>query len=300
MYVSPLIASAERWIGSRKRWSGIRARPSQPRQKRAVVAILASASADVRGSFEPFCPGEGAVRAVAGRERVAPTDAVALDAQSDVRDQSDRQAGRARVGHVPAPVDERPLGRRATVVEDRLADELDLDGALGALDRANEHVVAVVVGGRPSVRRDLVLVVARPHRQRVANHDPASRRLPRRHQHVRACLVRTRGGMVDPERRQPEEAGLAVQQAAEDAGRVEGRDAQPIDRSVRGDERARVAVREEGVVGDRRKRRRRRGALRRRPCGGCRFAHSAIQGPCQLPWPATRASPSSGPQEPGA
>ena len=244
---------------------------------------------DVLGSVEPFCPGEDAVRAVAGVERVAPADAVALDAQGEVRDQSDRQAGGARVGHVPAPVDERPLGRRAAVVEDRLADELDLDGALGALDRADQHVVAVVVGGRPRVRRDLVLVVARPHRQRVANHDPAPGRLPRRHQHVRARLVRPRGGMVDPERRQPEEAGLAVEQAAEDARRVEGRDAQPVDRPVRGDERARVAVREERVVGDRRERRRCRGALRRRPCVGRSLAHSAIQGPCQLPWPATRA-----------
>ena len=66
-----------------------------------------------------------------------------------------------------APVDERPLRRLATVVEDGLADELDLDPAVEALDRAHEHVVGVVVGRRPRVRRDLVLVVVRAHRQRV-------------------------------------------------------------------------------------------------------------------------------------
>jgi hypothetical protein len=32
MYVSPLIVSAERWIGSRNRWSGMRALASQLRQ----------------------------------------------------------------------------------------------------------------------------------------------------------------------------------------------------------------------------------------------------------------------------
>ena len=38
----PLIASAERWIGSRQRWSGIRARPSQSRQNDVYGAVLDS------------------------------------------------------------------------------------------------------------------------------------------------------------------------------------------------------------------------------------------------------------------
>ena len=42
--MSPLIASAERWIASRKRWSGIRALEIQVRQKLAVSAIRALAS----------------------------------------------------------------------------------------------------------------------------------------------------------------------------------------------------------------------------------------------------------------
>ena len=239
---------------------------------------------DILGSLEPFCPGEDAVRAVARRERMAPPHMVALDAEDEVREQPDGEARSACVSHVPVPVDERPLRRRAAVVEDRLAYELDLDGALGTLNRANQHVVAVVVGRRPGVRRDLVLVAARPHRQRIANDDPASGRFPRRHQHVRVRLIGPRGGMVDPERREAEEAGLAVEQAAEDAGRIEGRNAQPVDRPIGGDERPRVAVREEGVVSDRRERRRRRGALRRRlGVGRGQLAHAATQGPCQLP-----------------
>ena len=81
----------------------------------------------------------------------------------------------------------------AAVVERRLADELDLDLAVDALDGAHQHVVAVVVGRRPRVRRDRVLVLARPHRQRVAHDDPAGRRLPGRHEHVGARLVAARG-----------------------------------------------------------------------------------------------------------
>ncbi len=167
-----------------------------------------------------------------------------------------------RVGGVAVAVDQRPLGRRAAVVEDRLADELDLDAALEALDRAHEHVVGVVVGRRARVRRDRVLVVAGPDRQRVAHDDPAGRRLPGRLEHVRARLVGARGRVVDPERPEAEGAGLAVEQAAEHARRVEARDAEPVDRAVGRDQRARVAVGQERVVGDRRERRRRGGALR--------------------------------------
>ena len=64
-------------------------------------------------------------------------------------------------------------------------------------------------------------------------------------------------------------------------------------------ERARVAVGQERVLRDRRERRGGSRALRhslfRRG-----LAHDAIHGSCQRPWPATRASASAGPQEPGA
>ena len=61
---------------------------------------------------------------------------------------------------------------------------------------------------------------------------------------------------------EPERSCGAVEQAAEDARRVEPGHAEPVDAAVRRDQRAGVAVGEEGVVGDRRERRRSRRALR--------------------------------------
>ena len=58
--------------------------------------------------------------------------------------------------------------------------------------------------------------------------------------------------------------------------------AEPVDRPVRGHERAGMAVGQECVVRDRRKRRRCGGALRGR-LGGRAGAHEAIHGPCQRP-----------------
>ena len=194
-----------------------------------------------------------------------PSHAAALDSEREVRDEADRLAGTGRVGHRPAAVDEVPLGCSPAVVEDGLAHELDLHRPLDALDRADEHVVAVVVGRRSSVRRDLVFARAGPHRQRVADGDPAPRRLPERDKHVRPRLVLAVGRMVDPERAEPERPGLTVEEAPEDARGVERRDAEPVDRAVRSHERAGVAVRKEGVLGDRWEGGRRGGALGRGP-----------------------------------
>ena len=68
---------------------------------------------------------------------------------------------------------QRPRRRHAAVVEHGLAHELDLDLALEALDRAHQHVVGVVVGRRPGVRRDRVLVLARADGQRLAHLAPS-------------------------------------------------------------------------------------------------------------------------------
>ena len=157
----------------------------------------------------------------------------------------------------------------------------------------DEQVVGVVVERRARVRRDPVLDPPRAQRERVAHDDPARRHLPRGDQRVGARLVRARGGHVGGERAEPEMTRLPVQQRAEHARRVEARDAQPADPAVRRDERTRVAVRQERVVGDRRERRRRRGALRplgrvgggghRRIVGTCRGASSPVPddgGPC--------------------
>ena len=262
---------------------------------------------DVLGRGEALGPGERAVDLVALVQGVACPGPFTLDAERHVGLQPDRLAGAGGVGCVTAVADERPLGRRAPVVEDRLAHQVDLDAALQAQDGAHEHVVAVLVGRRPGVRRDLVLVIARTHGQRVADQGPAARRVPRRQEGVRAGLVDARRGDVDTERAQPERAGLAIQQCAEDAGRVEARHAEPVDRSIGRDQRAGVAIGEERVVADRREGRGRRGALRggglrglRVPAGavGLGLRHDTTHGPRQPPTSATRSLAAAGPHDP--
>ena len=223
-----------------------------------------------------------------------------LDPEVQVGLQADRRSGPACIGGVPVVADQRPLRRLASVVEGGLADELDLDLSLDALNRADQHMVGVVVGGRPGVGGDRVFVAARAHGQRVAHHDPAVRRLPRRLEHVRSRLVDDRGRVVDPEWREAEEPRLAVEQAAEDAWRIEARHAEPVDRPVGGDERTCMAVGEERVLRDRRERRRGGRALRL-PLGcGLDDGHDVTQGSCQRPCPETSLSAALGPQLPGA
>ena len=247
-------------------------------------------------------PRERAEGALARPQDVPAPSAVALDSQLEARSEPDRAPVAARVCGVVVAVDERPLRRDAPVVEDRLADQLELDLALEALDGPHEQVLGVVVRRRPRVRRDLVHVVGRAHRQRIAHDDPPGRCLPRGHEDVRSRLVDALRRVVDPVRTEPEGTALAVEQAPEHARRVERRDAEPVDRAVGRHERAGMAVGQEGVVGDRRERRRGSRALGRRRGGLRRLArgHAFTQGSCQRPKPAVSASAASGPQEPFA
>ena len=154
----------------------MRARASQPRQKRVVAVEPRVGLVDVaRARRGPRPTTARSTARSPSREDVAGPDAAALDAERHVGLQPDRLPGAGGVGGVAVVADERPLGRRAAVVEHRLADQLDLDLALDALDGAHQHVVGVVVGRRPGVRRDRVLAAARPHGQRVAHDDPAAR-----------------------------------------------------------------------------------------------------------------------------
>ena len=239
---------------------------------------------------EPVVPRERAEGAVAGLEHMAGAHTVLLDTERQVGLQPDRDPGSGCVGDVSLVPDQGPLGLRSPVVEGGLADELDLDLACEALDGAYEQVIGVVVGGGPRVRSDRVFVPARAHGQRVADDDPAVRRPPCRFEHVRSRLVDNRSRMIDPERREAEEAGFSVEQAAENAGRVEAGHAEPVDRPVRGDERAGVAVREKRVLRDRRERRRGGRALRL-PLG-CGFdgGHDVTQGSCRPPYPQASLS----------
>ena len=162
-------------------------------------------------------PGQRAVDLVTGIQHVPAPDPVALDAELEVGLQPHGQLAARGGGDVAAAVGQRPLRRDAAVVERGLADELDLDSALQTPNRAHEHVVGVLVGWRPGVRGDLVLVLPRTHCERVPDHYPASRRLPGRLQDVGPRLIHPRRRVVDAEGSEPEVTGLPVEQAAEDA-----------------------------------------------------------------------------------
>src|SRR3954451_14302052 len=125
-------------------------------------------------------------------------------------------------------------------------------------------MVGVLVHRGPGVRRGGVFLVAWVDRQGVADQQPAGRRAPRGDEDVGARLVVARDRVVDAVGAEAEVAGAAVEQAAEDTGRVERRYAQPAHRAVGRDKRAGVAVGQERVVLDGRERRGRGGALRYR------------------------------------
>ena len=79
--------------------------PEAGRRRHLRLGLLhARRRGEVRG------PGDRAIEPVAGRQRVAAADAVALDAERHVGLQPDRQARPARVGDV-AVIGERPVGR---------------------------------------------------------------------------------------------------------------------------------------------------------------------------------------------
>ena len=238
---------------------------------------------DVLRASQPLRPGQGAVRLVTRLQDVPCPHAPALDAEREICSEADRLPRSRRVGHVPIALDQRPRRLLATVAEDGLADQLDLDVSFEALDGAHEHVVGVVVGRRARVGRDLVLVVPRAHGQRGTDDDPAARRLPGRLEDVRPRLVHARRRMVDRERRQAERARPAVEQAPEHARRVEARNAQPVDRTVRGHQRSGVAIGDERVVGDGGERRRSRRALCSLLLRLGRAAHDSSQGSRQRP-----------------
>ena len=230
---------------------------------------------DGGGGREILGPRQRAVRTFARGQDVPRPDPSRLDAEGHVGGEPYRDARPGSVGGMAVVPNEVPLRLGTAVVEHRLADELDLDLALQTSDRSYERVIGVFISRGPGVRRDDVLARPGPHRQGVADLHPSTRRTPGGHEDVRAGFVDTRGGDVDPEGREPETAGFAIEQGPEDAWRIELWDTQPLDRSVRADERTGVAVGQEGVRVDRRERRRHRRALS--------IGHEATQGSCHRP-----------------
>ena len=278
------------------------AQPRAPEAGRGGELLVGLVDVGRRG--ELLRPGERAEQLLPFAEGVASPHPVALHPECHVGPKPDRLLLAAGVCDVPV-LGHRPAGRNPPVVEHGLAGQLHLDFALQAHRDADQHVIGVFVGRRTGVRRHEIDAPARPEDQRIPDDHPPRGGLPGRRQHVRAGLVDPGGWHVDAEWPEPERAGLAVEQAAEHAGCVEARHAQPVDRPVRCDQGAGVAVRQEGVLGDRRERGGHRRALRhrvgaggragrRRPrgfrfawlgrfFGGFCGAHDCTHGPCQPP-----------------
>ena len=181
-------------------WKPRLSQPSPPESSRGGDPRVRIVDVVRRG--QALGPRQRAVELLSLLEGVAGTHPVPLDPQRHVGREADGGPGAARVGGVAVVADELPLGRGAPVVERRLADQLDLDLALEAQHRPYQHVLAVLVGRRAGVRRDLVLAPRGAHGQRVEDGGPPGRCLPGRGEDVRSRLVDPGGRHVDPERPQ--------------------------------------------------------------------------------------------------
>lgn len=139
-------------------------------------------------------------------------------------------------------------------IEGRLALDHEVHGAAQAADRPQQDVLGEMIGGHSPVgARPASFTAPGPDEQHVSLHRPPGCCAPCRLEHHRP-------GQVSPARRHrhvcrshPEQPAVAIQDRGKDAGRIHPRHAQPLDIAARGDERARLAVRDEAIVGYRRK-----------------------------------------------
>src|SRR5207247_4863874 len=136
--------------------------------------------------------------------------------------------------------------RRQAVVE--AWNELDLDGdlALGAAGDPNQLVI-----GMGSVR--VLAGLGDTVGEEIGEDERPRRRLEGGLEDVRSGQIAPRRLVVVVEGRDAEEPRLRpVEDPGEHRTRLEAMEGAPVDRAVLRDERARVAVRQKGVVGDRR------------------------------------------------
>ncbi len=198
-------------------------------------------------------PGQGHEAALALLEHGAGDGARALEADVEVAGQRQLLLGAgARAGAlVIARLGIRPRAEGAAVVEHRLAIHDQLDRSVHAAHRAQQDVLGVVVGGRAALgARPLLLLVPRADQQHVAHDDPAGAGPPACLQHVGAGQVAPRGGHLHVGRPEAEATGVAVQDGAEHAGRVDPRHAQPLDVARRRNQSGRLAIGQEAELGD--------------------------------------------------
>jgi hypothetical protein len=148
----------------------------------------------------------------------------AVELKVEVGDEAQVEVPYGRGGAAELAVD-LPVDLAARVVRAGVAGQLHFAGALGTVDRPDQHVLgeeAVAAGVTPAVHAD---------DQRVADHRPAGLGRPGRLDHVGARLVAARDGhpLVRPEAQQP---GGPIEHGAEDRRRIEARQAHPLERAV--------------------------------------------------------------------
>ena len=111
---------------------------------------------EIEGRCESLGPGQHTKRPLPLPEQVSTAHTIAFDTEGDVAAQTERLTATAGVGHALIIVPLLPLRRARSIVECRLADQFNLYLAVDALDESNQHVLRVVVYGRPRVLRNRV------------------------------------------------------------------------------------------------------------------------------------------------
>ena len=203
-------------------------------------------------------PGQRAEAGVALLQQRPAPGAGAFQAEADIGGQGEGQVHALRLDDRlgVAAVGVPPPGVLAPVVEGGHAVQGELCLAVHAAHRAQQHVLGVVVGGRPDVGAAVGMVMLpRPHDQALAHHEPALAAVPAGLEHHGSREVAPVGRHVHVVRAEPEPAGVPVQHRAEDARAVHLRQAHPLDRAARRHQRGDLAVGQERVVRDRRVRR---------------------------------------------
>ena len=203
-------------------------------------------------------PGQHAEAGVAILQQRPPAGGRSLQAEADVGGQGEGQVQALRLddGLGVAAFGVPPAGVLAAVVEGRHAVQGELGLAVHAADRAQQHVLGVVVGGRPDVRASVRMVVLpRPHDQAFPHHQPALAAVPAGLEHHGPGEVTPVARHVHVVRAEPEPARIPVQHRGEDARAVHLRQAHPLDRAARRYQRGDLAIGQERVVRDRRVRR---------------------------------------------
>ncbi len=116
------------------------------------------------------------------------------------------------------------------MIKDRFAVEDQLHLTVHAADGAQQDARGVIVRGRaPMSGISLALMVPWSHQKHVAHDDPSGATAPARLEHHGARQVATGGWDHDVGRSEAEAASVPIQQRAEDAGRVESGQAEPLD-----------------------------------------------------------------------